>query len=84
MNKFTDCQKKRISCFYSMCDKIPNLKGNTLILSTLSKILPEACPFQKAYWFRGRLIVFIPSLCQLNPFYGAILDYRYGKTTTSK
>jgi hypothetical protein len=30
--------------------------------------IPPKCPFERAVWWRGRLVLYIPPLCPLNPF----------------
>lgn len=30
--------------------------------------IPAKCPFERAAYWRGRLVVYIPPLCPLNPF----------------
>lgn len=29
--------------------------------------IPAKCPFERAVWWRGVLVVYIPALCSLNP-----------------
>lgn len=54
----------------------PALSAPIWLLQILDAILPTYCIFQQSIWLKGRLICYIPSLCQLNPFYDALLEYR--------
>jgi len=29
--------------------------------------IPAKCPFERAVWWRGRLVLYVPPLCPLNP-----------------
>jgi len=38
--------------------------------------IPPKCPFERAVWWRGRLVLYIPPLCPLNPFSTQIYEIR--------
>ncbi|MGL4568282.1 MAG: Mo-dependent nitrogenase C-terminal domain-containing protein [Fusobacteriaceae bacterium] len=46
------------------------------ILKILDRILPSYCVFQKTIFIGDILVLYIPSLCKLNPFYLRLLEYR--------
>jgi hypothetical protein len=74
VNQFTQSQKERIIKFSEL--RFPQIGGPLWLLSLLDAILPQSCPFHKAYWVRGWLILYIPVLCRLNPFYDALYEHR--------
>ncbi|MEN9215786.1 MAG: Mo-dependent nitrogenase C-terminal domain-containing protein [Gloeomargarita sp. HHBFW_bins_162] len=43
----------------------------------LCQWIPARCPFQREIWFRGRCLLRIPALCQLNPVYEELLQLRW-------
>ena len=43
----------------------------------LAKILPDHCTFNKSIWIKGVLVVYIPTLCSLNPLFEAILEEKH-------
>ncbi len=50
----------------------------SLLLSVLAMIPTNGCMFNRAFFYKGVLLVYIPQLCKLNPFYSllVILSYR--------
>lgn len=77
MNKLNQNQLRNIKNFSKLVNTIiPQIKGPTLLIKFLANILPDYCVFERAIFYRGHLVVYIPKLCTLNPFYEAIIQYR--------
>ena len=38
--------------------------------------IPAKCPFERAVWWRGMLVLYIPALCSLNPVSGQLYRIR--------
>jgi hypothetical protein len=38
--------------------------------------VPAKCPFERAVWWRGVLVLYIPALCSLNPVSGQLYRIR--------
>jgi hypothetical protein len=38
--------------------------------------VPAKCPFERAVWWRGMLVLYIPALCSLNPVSGQLYRIR--------
>jgi hypothetical protein len=38
--------------------------------------IPAKCPFERAVWWRDRLVLYIPPLCPLNPFSTQLYELR--------
>ena len=47
-----------------------SLKG---IAKYLAKILPDHCVFHQEIYYKGKLVVYIPSLCSFNPLFDMIM-----------
>jgi hypothetical protein len=50
---------------------LPGLEPKTWTVELAEKwvrAIPAKCPFERAVWFRGTLVLYIPPLCPLNPF----------------
>ena len=76
-NKFSKIQIERIRKFSQLINTIiPQISGPQWLIKVLSKILPDYCVFEKSIFINGILILYIPKLCQLNPLFNAILEYR--------
>lgn len=43
----------------------------------LCQLIPAQCPFEREITVRGRVIVRIPPLCKLNPFYQELVYLRF-------
>ncbi|WRH68783.1 MAG: Mo-dependent nitrogenase C-terminal domain-containing protein [Planktothrix sp. GU0601_MAG3] len=43
----------------------------------LCKLIPAQCPFERNITVRGRVVVRIPPLCKLNPFYEELVYLRF-------
>ncbi|UBF25843.1 Mo-dependent nitrogenase C-terminal domain-containing protein [Kovacikia minuta CCNUW1] len=43
----------------------------------LCRAIPASCPFAREVRFCDRVIVSIPPLCKLNPFYDQIINLRF-------
>lgn len=75
--KFTQKQLKSIEKFSQLTNTIiPQLDKPLWLIKFLSKILPDYCIFERAYFYKGILIMYIPKLCGLNPYFNAIMYYR--------
>ena len=75
--KFTQKQLKNIEKFSQLINIIiPQLDKPLWLIKLLSKILPDYCIFERAYFCKGILIMYIPKLCVLNPYFRAIIDYK--------
>lgn len=55
---------------------IPQFDGPMWLIKILSGLLPDYCLFERSIFFKGILILYIPKLCQLNPFFKGIVKYR--------
>lgn len=75
-NKFTPAQQARIANWYKCISALPQVPGPLWLLKALDRALPTACPFERAIWRKGQLVCYVPSLCQLNPFYESLFEYR--------
>lgn len=61
--------------YYRLCDRLPQWSLPSPLLNLLAKTLPDSCPFETVWKLPGTniIVVYIPSLCCLNPFYNAIM-----------
>lgn len=46
------------------------------VAERICKLIPARCPFKRKIYFAGHLLVYIPPLCQLNPFYRQLIMLR--------
>lgn len=81
MNKNGSClsnkEQTRVDLFWRVVLFFkPKLSRPRKLVVALSNFFPESCPFERTVRLNGTLIVFIPALCQFNPYYEAIMDYR--------
>lgn len=75
--RFTQTQLKRIENFLKLINTIvPQINAPLPFIILLSKILPDYCPFERTIYIGNTLVLYIPKLCMLNPFFQAILNYR--------
>jgi len=79
INNHSLTQLARIHAWHSFVDNLPKLGAPLPLLRLMDWLLPTSCAFNKAIWFRGKLVYYVPVLCQLNPFYDALADYRLEK-----
>lgn len=35
--------------------------------------LPSKCPFERQYWFKDTLVVYVPALCKFNPLFTQLM-----------
>lgn len=50
---------------------LPGLEPDTWTVELAEKwvrAIPAKCPFERSAYWRGRLVLYIPPLCPLNPF----------------
>lgn len=72
-----NAQKNRIALYNKFVNSIiPQFNGPKFFIKFLSKILPNYCVFEKSLFYKERLIVYIPKLCYLNPFFNSVMEYR--------
>lgn len=70
-------QQKALADWHNWLDaNWPAFSAPIWWLNIMDRLLPSYCIFQRCITIRGKLICFIPSLCQLNPWYEALLEYR--------
>lgn len=75
--QFSKKQRERIEKFSLLVNNIiPQIDSPKWIIALLSKILPDYCIFERSYYINGILVLYIPKLCQFNPFFYAIVKYR--------
>lgn len=43
----------------------------------LCRLIPASCPFERDLKILGRILLHIPPLCQLNPFYEQFVSLRF-------
>ena len=55
---------------------IPQINGPLPLIKFLSNILPDYCIFERSFFIKNILVLYIPKLCTLNPYYNAIINYR--------
>jgi hypothetical protein len=68
----------------ALVGKIPQIKSKTLSkmysdnnqFKDLIEKLPKKCPFERQIWFKDKLIMFVPALCHLNPFYTQLMELK--------
>ncbi|MEL7035281.1 MAG: Mo-dependent nitrogenase C-terminal domain-containing protein [Cyanobacteria bacterium J06592_8] len=41
------------------------------------QLIPAQCPFERKIEFRGRVLIYIPPLCKLNPVYEELIGLRF-------
>lgn len=76
-NSYTLRQIKLIKKWNSLVSKlIPQINPAWAkpLVKFLARKLPDHCTFNKSLWVKGVLVVYIPTLCNLNPLFEAILD----------
>ncbi|MEC4817946.1 MAG: Mo-dependent nitrogenase C-terminal domain-containing protein, partial [Scytonema sp. PMC 1069.18] len=49
---------------------------NPKVARFLCKIIPSQCPFERNIKLFNRLVIHIPPLCKLNPFYYQLISLR--------
>jgi len=77
MPQLTETQKIREQKFYDLLSRFcPRFYRPLWLVRLFSDILPGTCPFERTIFYKDRLILFVPQLCVLNPFYYAIMDFR--------
>lgn len=71
-------QENSVNSFYNFLDKLPKAhSAPQWFIKLLSSILPHKCIFEKAIFNKnGKLVLYIPQLCKLNPFFDLIMEYR--------
>lgn len=76
--KLNQIQNQKVENFYENLSKIiPQRKtAPQWFISLLSLIIPHRCIFERTIFFNGILILYIPQLCRLNPFFNLILEHR--------
>lgn len=75
-----DNEVLRLQAWDYLVDKlIPKLTPSDYWLKKLDNLLPDRCVFERTVRYKGVLVLYIPSLCQLNPFYHSIMSYRLEK-----
>jgi Mo-dependent nitrogenase C-terminus len=50
---------------------------NLLIARLICRLIPSHCPFAREIRLFDRMIVRIPPLCKLNPFYDQLMTWRF-------
>lgn len=50
---------------------------NAKIAHCFCRLIPAHCPFEQDIRCFGRLLIHIPSLCKLNPFYEQLMGLRF-------
>jgi hypothetical protein len=64
-------------------DCYPQLDCPKWFLKVLDKVIPDGgCPLYQEWYIGNQLIVYIPQLCGLNPFYKALVEHRMDKIFT--
>ncbi len=53
------------------------LIDNLLIAQLICSLIPSHCPFAREIRLFDRMIVRIPPLCKLNPFYDLLMAWRF-------
>ena len=43
----------------------------------LCRLIPSQCPFERDIRFFGRVLLHIPPICKLNPFYEQLVSLRF-------
>jgi hypothetical protein len=56
-------------------ERIEVLDVNTA--QRICKLIPARCPFERKIYVFDRLLVHIPPLCKLNPFYEQLITLRF-------
>lgn len=51
--------------------------GDRTSARILCRLIPASCPFKRDIKILGRILLHIPSLCQLNPFYEQFVGLRF-------
>jgi len=74
MTKLTLKQRKNIQNWEEMVKKLPKFNKPMFLIRFLARIMPDHCIFRRQVYWRGYLIVFIPTLCGLNPWFDAIIE----------
>ncbi|MDJ0724013.1 MAG: Mo-dependent nitrogenase C-terminal domain-containing protein [Prochloraceae cyanobacterium] len=64
--------------FQSIQTWLDNVKIHDIYLAKLiTNLIPASCPFEKHVKLWGHTILYIPPLCQLNPFYEQFIGLRF-------
>jgi hypothetical protein len=75
--RFTPKQLERIENFSKLTNTIiPQIGAPKQFIIFLSKILPDYCIFERTIYIGSTLVLYVPQLCRLNPFFEAIMQYR--------
>jgi hypothetical protein len=59
-------------------DKLEGIEiNNAKFARFLCRLIPAQCPFEREFKIRGRMLLHIPPLCQLNPLYEQLIGLRF-------
>ena len=50
---------------------------NATVARFFCRLIPASCPFERDIRCFGRLLVHIPPMCKLNPFYEQLMELRF-------
>ncbi len=75
--KYTTKQLENIEKFSRFISIIiPQFNNPMWLIRFLSNILPDYCVFERSLFVGNTLVLYIPKLCNLNPYFNAIIEYR--------
>ena len=68
----------RLLVWDTLVDKfVPQFIPPKKLLLWMDKFLPSSCLFERTIRYKNVLILYIPTLCKFNPFYKALIIYRW-------
>lgn len=77
----TENQLRRLKLYNQLVGKywFKQMDCPDWLLPVLDRLLGNSCPFHKVKHFKGALVMYVPVLCHLNPFYDSLIEYRANK-----
>lgn len=79
--RLTQKQRKKIEMWDNFVSSLPKFSKPHKLIEILAKLLPDRCIFHREIYYNGVLILYIPSLCGLNPWFDAIVEEKLNGTT---
>lgn len=73
MVMLTEKQAERVKKWEKLTGLIPQWENPRWLVQFLAEKLPDRCIFHTEITWRSHLIIYIPTLCGLNPWFNAII-----------
>ncbi|MBD1820990.1 Mo-dependent nitrogenase C-terminal domain-containing protein [Cyanobacteria bacterium FACHB-DQ100] len=72
------CNPTKISLLQLIANKLDAIEiNNPKMAQLLCRLIPSHCPFERDIRFCDRVLLHIPPMCKLNPFYEQLVGLRF-------